>query len=73
MANLFEIKRAINCIKKYTNKITILYCVSGYPSKEQDINLNSLKKLKKILKIIILDYQITLMIFTHLLLLLLLV
>ena len=47
MANLFEIKRAINCIKKYNNKIKILYCVSGYPSKEQDINLNSLKKIKK--------------------------
>ena len=40
MASLAEIKRAINCIKKYNNKITILYCVSGYPSKEEDINLN---------------------------------
>ncbi len=50
MANLFEIKRAINCIKKYNNKITILYCVSGYPSKEQDINLKSLNRLKKTFK-----------------------
>lgn len=50
MANLFEIKRAINCIKKYNNKITILYCVSGYPSTEQDINLKSLNRLKKTFK-----------------------
>mgnify|MGYP001269849602 CR=1 FL=1 len=50
MASLAEIKRAINCIKKYNNKITILYCVSGYPSKEEDINLNTLKKFKKLFK-----------------------
>ena len=50
MATVREIKNAINCIKKYHNKIIILYCVSGYPSKEQDINLNTIKKFKKIFK-----------------------
>jgi|TARA_B100001964_G_scaffold194479_1_gene218118 pseudaminic acid synthase len=50
MASLNEIKRAINCIKKYHNKIIILYCVSSYPSKEKDINLNTVKKFKKIFK-----------------------
>lgn len=50
MASLKEIKRAINCIKKYHNKIIILYCVSGYPSKEEDINLNTIRKFKKIFK-----------------------
>ena len=49
MANLAEIKKAIKCIKKYNNKITILYCVSGYPSKEKDINLNT-SKIKKLLR-----------------------
>ena len=49
MANLTEIKKAIKCIKKYNNKITILYCVSGYPSEEKDINLNTLKKIQKII------------------------
>ncbi len=50
MANLTEIKRAIKCIKKYNNNITILYCVSGYPSKEKDVNLNTLKKFKKLFR-----------------------
>ncbi len=50
MANIKEIKNALNCIKKYHNKITILYCVSGYPSKESDINLNTIKKFKKVFR-----------------------
>lgn len=50
MSSIKEIKRALNCITKYHKKIIILYCVSGYPSKEKDINLNTLKKFKKIFK-----------------------
>ena len=54
MASLNEIKRAIKCINKYHNKIIILYCVSGYPSKEEDINLATLNLFKKEFK----NYQI---------------
>lgn len=54
MSSLLEIKRAINCIKKYHNKIIILYCVSGYPSKEHDVNLKTINMLKKKFK----NYQI---------------
>ena len=50
MANIKEIKKALSCITKYHKKIIILYCVSGYPSKEKDINLNTIKKFKKIFK-----------------------
>lgn len=50
MASLKEIKRALKCIKKYHNKIIILYCVSGYPSREEDINLKTIQKFKKIFK-----------------------
>lgn len=50
MANIREIKKALSCITKYHKKIIILYCVSGYPSKEKDINLNTIKKFKKIFK-----------------------
>ena len=50
MANLSEIQKAIRCITRYHKKITILYCVSGYPSKEEDLNLNTLKMFKKIFK-----------------------
>ena len=47
MANLKEIQKAIDCIKRYHNKIVILYCVSGYPSPEEEINLNTIKKIQK--------------------------
>ena len=50
MANLSEINNAIKRINKYHKKITILYCVSGYPSKEDDLNLNTLKKFKNTFK-----------------------
>ena len=45
--SLEEIDQAINCIKKYHNKITILHCVSGYPTKEENINLSRLVFMKK--------------------------
>ena len=35
MATVDEIKQAIKIIKKYHNKIIILYCVSGYPTAEK--------------------------------------
>ena len=50
MATLKEIDEAINIIKKYHNKIIILYCVSGYPTKNKEANISSLEKLKKIYK-----------------------
>ena len=48
MATVDEIKQAIKIIKKYHNKIIILYCVSGYPTAEKDSNLNAIKYFKKI-------------------------
>lgn len=47
MATNKEISQAIKTIKKYHNKIILLYCVSGYPSKEKDLNLINLKNMKK--------------------------
>ena len=47
MSNLDEIKRCIKWINKFHNKIIILYCVSGYPTDESELNLNSLDTLKK--------------------------
>tara|TARA_X000000950_G_C13889520_1_gene650271 strand:+ start:1082 stop:2122 length:1041 start_codon:yes stop_codon:yes gene_type:complete len=47
MATNKEIVEAISTIKKYHNKIILLYCVSGYPAKEKDVNLINLKNLKK--------------------------
>ena len=47
MANLQEIETTIKMAKKNGGKdITILYCVSNYPSKVSDFNLNNIKILK---------------------------
>ncbi|MDC0205549.1 pseudaminic acid synthase [Pelagibacteraceae bacterium] len=47
MANLNEIELTYNVARKYGAKnITLLYCVSNYPSKNSDFNLNNIKVLK---------------------------
>ena len=47
MSNLDEIKTTINVAKKNGAKnITLLYCVSNYPSSISDFNLNNIKILK---------------------------
>lgn len=48
MADLNEITEAVNVARKYGCKnLTLLYCVSNYPSKINDFNLNNIKLLKK--------------------------
>lgn len=48
MATLNEIELTYKTAKKYGAKdITLLYCVSNYPSKESDFNLNNIKILKE--------------------------
>lgn len=47
MANLKEIEISVRTAKKYGAKdITLLYCVSNYPSQIDDFNLNNIKILK---------------------------
>tara|TARA_B110000483_G_scaffold240230_1_gene320355 strand:- start:12867 stop:13913 length:1047 start_codon:yes stop_codon:yes gene_type:complete len=47
MANLDEIKFSYNYLKKNGAKdIIVLYCVSNYPSKDEDFNINNIKILK---------------------------
>ncbi len=48
MANLKEIEYTYKTAKKFgANDITLLYCVSNYPSKISDFNLNNIKILKQ--------------------------
>ena len=48
MANLLEIEETVKIAKKYgTKNITLLYCVSNYPSSINDFNLNNIKILKE--------------------------
>ena len=49
MANLEEIETTLKTARKHGAKdITLLYCVSNYPSSIDDFNLNNIKILKKI-------------------------
>jgi len=48
MASLREIYQSLKVAKKFGAKnITLLYCVSNYPSKISDFNLNNIKIMKK--------------------------
>tara|TARA_B110000003_G_scaffold276490_1_gene323282 strand:- start:20833 stop:21849 length:1017 start_codon:yes stop_codon:yes gene_type:complete len=48
LANLSEISRSVKVAKKFGCKdLTLLYCVSNYPSENNDFNLNNLEILKK--------------------------
>lgn len=49
MANIHEIKSALKILtKKYSSKrITLLHCVSEYPTKYKDVNLQAMNFLKK--------------------------
>ena len=48
MSNIGEIETAINLIRKYNNNVAILYCVSLYPPKNSELNLNRITTLKNI-------------------------
>ena len=48
MATLNEIKQAIKALRKKKKDITILHCTSDYPANLKDLNLNFIKKLKKL-------------------------
>jgi len=46
MANLDEIREAYEILKSGTDKIAILYCISAYPTREEDANLAAISTLK---------------------------
>ena len=50
MATIGEVKNAIKEINKFHNEIIILHCVSSYPTKLEDTNLNRILELKSIFK-----------------------
>ena len=50
MSSLNEIKKAINVINKYHNKVVIMHCVSKYPTELKDSCLGNILSLKKIFK-----------------------
>lgn len=54
MANLEEIKEAINCIKKTgNNKIIVLHCTTNYPCPLDQANLRAMQTMKEQLDVLI--------------------
>ena len=50
LSTISEIKKSLKVINKYHNKVIILHCVSEYPTKLINSNLNRIKELKKTFK-----------------------
>jgi len=46
MSNLGEIEEALNILKKGTDNIALLHCISAYPTKEEDANLGAIYTLQ---------------------------
>ena len=51
MANIKEINRTLNFLNYKKRNITLLHCVSSYPTKLKDLNLNFINVLKKKFKL----------------------
>lgn len=47
-SNFSEVEKAVNFIKKFNNKITVLQCILNYPTKRYDVNLGMMDQLKKL-------------------------
>ena len=47
MSTITEIKGALKIINKYHNNVVILHCISNYPTKIIDSNLEKINQLKK--------------------------
>ena len=46
MANLKEINGALKIIRKWHNKIILMYCVSSYPTKLEEVNFKKISLIK---------------------------
>ena len=47
MATIKEIKNCLKLINKRRNKVTVMHCVSSYPAKIEQLNINVIDTLKK--------------------------
>ena len=47
LASIREIKNSLKIINKFHNKVILMYCVSGYPTPNEEVNLNTIIELKR--------------------------
>lgn len=57
MAGKKELDDALNAISKYHNNISILHCVSQYPTEPQNVNLNTIRYLLNNYKDFVIGYS----------------
>ncbi|MGF7119013.1 N-acetylneuraminate synthase [Methanobacterium oryzae] len=51
MSTLGEVEEAINIIKKYNDNIILMHCLTSYPAKKENTNLNVIKTLEYAFKL----------------------
>lgn len=51
MSTLCEVEEAINTIKEYNDNITLMHCLTSYPAKKENTNLNVIKTLEYAFKL----------------------
>ena len=47
MSTLDEVKESVAFLRRFTESLVILHCVSSYPARYEDLNLGFIKRLKK--------------------------
>lgn len=47
MSTLEEIKESVTFLRRFTESLIIIHCVSSYPARYEDLNLGFIKRLKK--------------------------
>ena len=57
LSSISEINAALKIIRKYHNKIILLYCVSGYPTPLEDINFQNIEKIKTDTKVQLIGFS----------------
>ena len=57
LSSISEINAALKIIRRYHNKIILLYCVSGYPTPLEDINFKNIEKIKTKTKVELIGFS----------------
>lgn len=57
LSSISEINAALKIIRRYHNKIILLYCVSGYPTPLEDINFKNIEKIKTNTKVELIGFS----------------
>ena len=57
LSSISEVNAALKIIRRYHNKIILLYCVSGYPTPLEDINFKNIEKIRTNTKVELIGFS----------------